>query len=80
LKAFIDLNIADNVIKDRENKALRQPQINKKKRLKKTILLTVIDIDTWDEYKEQLLNKKVNKKRKNVESKNNRKEKQSQSQ
>jgi hypothetical protein len=75
LKAFIDWDIAEGIIENRENKALRQAQANKKKRLKKTISLTIIDIDTWDKYKEQLLNKKTNKKRKNVGPKNDRKEK-----
>jgi hypothetical protein len=75
LKAFIDWNIAEKIIKNRKNKILRQAQANKKKRSKKTIPLTVINIDTWDKYKEQLLNKKINKKRKNAGPKNDRKEK-----
>jgi predicted transcriptional regulator len=73
LKAFIDWDIAERIIKDRENKILRQAQANKKKRSKKIILLTVINTDTWDKYKEQLLNKEINNKRKNAGPKNNRK-------
>jgi len=80
LKAFIDWNFAEGVIKDRENKALRQAQANKKKRSKKTIPLTIINTDAWDEYKEQLLNREANKKRKNAGPKNSRKGKQPQSQ
>jgi hypothetical protein len=79
LKTFIDWDITEKIIKNRKNKTLRQTQTNKKKRLKKTILLIVINIDTWDKYKKQLLNKKINKKRKNAGPKNNRKKKQSQS-
>jgi hypothetical protein len=79
LKAFIDWDIAEGVIKDRENKALRQAQTNKKKRSKKIISLNVIDADIWDKYKEQLLNKEINKKRKNAGPKNGRKGKQPQS-
>jgi hypothetical protein len=78
LKAFINWEIAEGIIKNRENKALRQAQANKKKRLKKIISLTVFNADSWDEYKEQLLNKKINKKRKNAGPKNGRKGKQSQ--
>ena len=61
MKAFIDWEVAEGVIKDRENKTLRQAQANKKQRSKKTIGLTVIDTDTWEEVREQLDNKKKRK-------------------
>jgi hypothetical protein len=83
LKAFIDWEVADGVIKNQENKALRQAQANKKERSKKTLLLTVIDADSWDEIEEQLLkkeNNKKNKKRNNTGPKNSRKGKQPQPQ
>jgi hypothetical protein len=69
--------------KIKKNKALRQAQANKKQRSKKTLKLTVINADTWDEVKEELLNRennKKNKKRKNAGPKNSRKKKQSQPQ
>ena len=83
LKAFIDWEVADSVIKSQENKALRQAQANKKQRSKKTLKLTVINTDTWDQVKEKLLNRennKKNRKRKNAGPKNGRKEKQPQPQ
>jgi hypothetical protein len=46
LKAFIDWEVTNSVIKNQENKALRQAQANKKKRLKKTLVLTVINADS----------------------------------
>jgi hypothetical protein len=80
VKAFIDWEIAEGVIREQENKTLRQAQANKKQRSKKTLKLTVIDADTWDEVKEQLLKKENNKKRNNTSTKNGQKGKQPQPQ
>ena len=69
MKAFIDWEVIKEIIKDREGGILRQAQANKKKCLKKIIELTIINADTWDTYREELMNN-YNRKRKNIRPKN----------
>ena len=50
LEAFIDWQVADDCLKQREIHSLREVVANRKERLKKTIDLTVINADSYTTY------------------------------